>query len=379
MLRWFLLSLALVFCGLSLLNVIRSPDWSVWQFALVAGEYGHFFVAGPVAIGLAIIWFRAGPGAVGCVTLIVCVVASVLLLKPTFQAAGVARGLSGELDRFGAPPTSSTPFSPFRFFARSPKPVPVETLIYSGDLALDFYRAVGHPNAACVLVVHGGGWNSGDRKQLDGLNHWLAHRGYAVAAISYRLAPRYTWPAPRDDVLAALSFLKSRARLLGIDPTRLVLLGRSAGGQIAEAVAYTANDPAIRGLVGLYSPADMHFAWDFGREDDVLNSLQLLRDFLGGTPTTVPAAYDSASPYLHVRPGLPPTLLIHGQLDTLVWHRQSERLAARLTEAHVPHVFVSLPWATHAFEYNLSGPGGQLTTYALERFLARTVGGVQLD
>jgi acetyl esterase/lipase len=66
----------------------------------------------------------------------------------------------------------------------------------------------------------------------------------------------------------------------------------------------------------------------------------------------------------------PPTLLVHGRLDTLVWYRQSERLAARLAAAGVPHYFLSLPWATHAVEYNLNGPSGQLTAYALAWFLA---------
>jgi acetyl esterase/lipase len=46
------------------------------------------------------------------------------------------------------------------------------------------------------------------------------------------------------------------------------------------------------------------------------------------------------------------------------------RLEARLASARVPHAYVALPWATHAFEFNLNGPGGQLTTYALEHFLA---------
>jgi len=56
-------------------------------------------------------------------------------------------------------------------------------------------------------------------------------------------------------------------------------------------------------------------------------------------------------------------------LDTLVWNRHSERLAARLTEAGVPNLFVSMPWAAHALEYNLSSPAGQLTTYSVGWFL----------
>jgi acetyl esterase/lipase len=114
----------------------------------------------------------------------------------------------------------------------------------------------------------------------------------------------------------------------------------------------------------------MNFAYAYAREDDVLKSPQLLRQFLGGTPETARAAYDGASAYLHVGPATPPMLLMHGELDTLVWHRQSERLAGKLAGAGVPHAFVSLPWATHAFEFNLNGPGGQLTTYSVEWFLA---------
>jgi len=72
---------------------------------------------------------------------------------------------------------------------------------------------------------------------------------------------------------------------------------------------------------------------------------------------------------LMVSPKSPPTLLIHGTIDTLVWQRQSVRLAAKLSEAGVPNLLVSMPWATHALEFNLSGPSGQLTTYSVGRFL----------
>jgi len=164
--------------------------------------------------------------------------------------------------------------------------------------------------------------------------------------------------------------VKAHASGWGVDPSRLVILGRSAGGQIAEASAYALHDPAVRGVVALYAPADMRFAYAFSREDDVIKSPSLLRKYLGGRPDEAGAAYDSASGILLVGPRTPPTLQIHGTIDTLVWHRQSERLAARLSEAGVPNLLVSLPWATHALEYNLSGPSGQLTRFAVEWFLA---------
>ncbi|MDQ5980904.1 MAG: hypothetical protein QG602_3882, partial [Verrucomicrobiota bacterium] len=67
----------------------------------------------------------------------------------------------------------------------------------------------------------------------------------------------------------------------------------------------------------------------------------------------------------------PPTLLVHGYPDRLVWYRHSRRLAARLTELGVPGTHVELPWATHAFDYNPDGPGGQVADAAITEFLGR--------
>lgn len=371
MLNWLLFVIALAAALLGSLTVCKSPDWSEWKLAILAGEYGHWLALVPLAVsGLA--WLRRGDSVVlASATVLVGVVALALLLGPSVYAWRLGRALPAQLTRqFGPVDLRRAPFSLAGLLGAAPKPVPVETMKFSGDLALDFYRAVDQAHAPCVILVHGGGWDGGARTEIAQFNHWLARRGYAVAAIDYRLAPQSTWPAQRDDVLAALTFLKTHAVPLGIDPSRLVLAGRSAGGNIAEAVGYTISDISIRGVIALYAPADLHFAWAYAREDDVLKSPVLLKQFLGGVPETAREAYDNASGYLHVGPHTPPTLLLHGQLDTLVWHRQSERLDARLTEYRVPHDFISLPWATHAFEFNLSGPGGQLTTYSVEWFLA---------
>jgi len=105
---------------------------------------------------------------------------------------------------------------------------------------------------------------------------------------------------------------------------------------------------------------------------DAINSPRLLRHFLGGTPETAGPAYDSASALFLVGPGSPPTLMVHGTLDTLVWHLHSVRLAARLTESGVPNLLVSMPWASHALELNPNSPSGQLTAYSVEWFVSAT-------
>ena len=254
-----------------------------------------------------------------------------------------------------------------------------------GGLPLDFYRAqkpvggeslVGGREAAavCMLVVHGGGWDSGDRTQLAALNHWLAARGVAVAAVSYRLAPDHRWPAQRDDLRVAVSWVRANAARLGVDPERLVLLGRSAGAQIAAATAYGERLPGVRAVVALYGCYDLEFVWSIRSAKDALNSDQLMRQFLGGGPEGADAAaiYRSGSAEKLAHPDVPPTLIMHGALDELVWCRHSERLAAALAREGVRHAFVRLPWATHAGDANLHGPAGQLITGAVLR-VARAV------
>jgi acetyl esterase/lipase len=368
--RSFLLLLGTAFAALGLLAVFRAPDWVSWRLAVLTGQFGYAAAIVPLAAGITA-WYLPGYRSIAwAAACAACAVAVILLVRPCFEARAIGRQLPAALVRsFGTSGTTAAPFTFSGLFRPWPKPAPKTTWTYSGALQLDFYPAVGRSPAPCVLVIHGGGWDDGDRGQVAQFNYWLARSGYSVADISYRLAPASTWPAQRDDVAAALAFVKAHAAEWNVDAGKLVIMGRSAGGQIAEASAYYLHDPAVRGVIALYAPADMNFAWEWGRDDDALNSPRLLRQFLGGTPETARPAYDSASAILLVDSRTPPTLLVHGKIDTLVWNRQSERLASRLTEAGVPNLLVSMPWATHALEYNLSGPSGQLTTYSVGWFL----------
>jgi acetyl esterase/lipase len=383
--RWLLLFLALGCALTALLTWVRAPDYVwTWKLAILAGEYGHWLALLPLGLALGA-W--AGPaGAVRAVTLGLCTVAVVGWLRPVESAGRLAGALPTKLAAAFGPKAGNgqTGLNWARLYAGSAAPtarMTTEVVARRGDgeLKLDFYEptrpADSAKRAPCVVVIHGGGWDGGDRTQLAGWNHRWAAQGYAVAAVSYRLAPRSIWPAQRDDVLAAIAWLKTNAERLAIDPTRLVVLGRSAGGQLATAIGYGARDPAIRGVVALYAPHDMPFAWSVSREDDALNSIKLFRQYFGGGPDTPErrAAYEAASGQLLARADSPPTLLIHGGPDTLAWDRHSERLAARLAELRVPHHYLRLPWATHGFDFNPDGPGGQLAEAAIGRFLAATL------
>jgi len=343
---------AVVLCSAATLVVVQAPTMPLFRVALVATEFG-------------------------------ALIAAVLFVSPVLRAAAVARRLPAEMARSFSRVSANSmhtsevakPLSWKKLWcAPSVPPVPVTTHEYATHegavLNLSYYRDSDPHAAPCVVVIHGGGWENGSAAEFPTLNHYLAHRGYAVAAIEYRFAPRWPWPAQREDVLDAVRYLQTHATELRLDPQRFVFLGRSAGGQIAEAVAYGAHDPAVRGCIAFYSPADMHYAFEFARADDILNSLHLVRQYLGGDPQNVRDNYDSASGILLASGSHVPTLLIHGYRDELVWFRQSQRLSDRLNALGAPHYFVQLPWATHAFDYNFNGPGGQISTYAVETFLA---------
>jgi acetyl esterase/lipase len=369
--RYLLLIGTLLFAALGLLTVFRAPDWLDWRFTVVACSFGYLLAVIPLGAA-AWAWFRPeNRGVLALATYTAGFLGFALLAQPCVQAWLIGRHLPERLEeRFGPAEPAEAPFTFPGLFRLWPREVPKSTWTYSGEEQLDFYPAIGRASAPCVIVIHGGGWDNGDRGQLASFNYWLARRGYAVADISYRLAPGAVWPAQRDNVAAAVAFVKAHAAAWGVDASKLVIFGRSAGGQIAEASAYFLHDPAVRAVIALYAPSDMRFAWAWGRPDDALNSPRLLRHFLGGTPETAGPAYDSSSALFLVDSKSPPTLLVHGTIDTLVWNRHSVRLAARLTESGVPNLFLSLPWATHALELNPSSPSGQLTYYAVDWFLA---------
>jgi acetyl esterase/lipase len=237
-------------------------------------------------------------------------------------------------------------------------------------LELDLYRARSDSSVRpLVVTIHGGSWSSGTKTELPELNYHLAREGYTVAAIGYRFAPDNPFPAATEDVNAAIDYLKSHARDFRIDPSRVVLIGRSAGGQLALQSAYTKADPSIRGVVALYAPTDQQWGWDHPSNLRVYDSYAVLRRFLNGEPSQVPEAYKRASPINYIGSHTIPTLLIHGKMDPLVSVQQSARLDSALTAAGRPHFFLELPWATHGCDYFFNGPCGQVSTFAIDRFL----------
>jgi acetyl esterase/lipase len=347
---------------------------------VAATEWGHVLAVFPLLLLL----LPGGAGVGAWLAWGLAALAALLLLSSLGRALGYVKGLEARFAKtFGPVQPSALPGAPARtaplvlgdlLSVSTPVVTPTRHTyreVEGHALQLDLYRsAEARGPLPLVVVIHGGSWNSGDSTQLNWLNSYLAARGIAVAAINYRLAPRHTFPAQRDDVLAALAWLRENASRLELDPSRIAFLGRSAGGQLALLAAYTANEPAVRAVVALYAPSDLNWGWVNPTNPRVMDSPKTLSEYLGGTPAEVQDRFDAASPIDFVRPSSPLTLLVHGTRDELVLAEQSRRLARRLAQANVPHLELELPWATHGCDANPAGPGGQITTWAVERILA---------
>ena len=367
---------------LGLVAVAPAPNNWVFLLSVLVTEAGYWALVACLPL-LAPGWRRSGVGraAVGLGLL-----GTLLLLTPLARAVAVSCELPAALEtRFAdlrsVTPTPAASLRPAPLVARdlfvgvSSPAVRVEDHLFASvggqELRLDLYRPVeDHPPLPGVVVIHGGSWQSGSREDFSGLNRYLAARGYVVAAVSYRFSPRFRFPAARDDVAAAITFLKRHAGRLGLDASRLALVGRSAGGQIALLVAYTAHDPAIKGVVSYYGPAALRWGYANPAKRSIIDSSGILDAYLGGPPETYGSQYQAASPLSHIGHGTPPTLLINGLRDEHVSPFHSEFLSDRLIRARVPHLFLQLPWATHGCDYLFSGLCGQISTYAVERFLS---------
>ena len=374
-----------VFLALALLTTVVAPTQFLWKLSVAATEGGHWLAVG--ALVTAIPW--RGQGRLGKLGGILGLGAAVLFAFPLYHAYKMNTDLPAMLNTsFGterrdrgrfAEDLRSEPLVMFDLVTSvQSRPVRLEERVFStaeGEkLTLDIYKpGYEHGPLPGLLVIHGGSWQSGNSKEFLALNGYLAARDYVVVSMNYRLAPKWKFPAGRDDVLSAIAYLKVYGKELGIDPTRLALLGRSAGGQLALLAAYTANEPAIRGVVSVYGPTDLKFGYERPASRLLLDTRGVLESYLGGPPAKVDDAYFAASPINFVNASSPPTLLIHGLNDGHVLPEESARLDARLTEAKVKHLFVRLPWATHGCDWSFSGPCGQITTYAIERFLDRVM------
>ncbi len=227
---------------------------------------------------------------------------------------------------------------------------------------LDLYVPTGDGPFPLVIWVHGGAWQSGS-KEGGGPALFLLGRGYAVAAINYRLSQHAKFPAQIEDCQAAVRFLRASAKKYHLDPDHFGAMGASAGGHLV-ALMGTAGDAKefagsgkvkdgssrVQCVVDLFGPTDLTRMQEQSHGRGAINHdapTDPEAKLLGGPVQENKAKAAAANPITYVTKDDPPFLILHADKDPLVPLGQSELLHAALKKAGVESELVVIPGAAH--------------------------------
>ena len=250
------------------------------------------------------------------------------------------------------------------------------------QLLCDIWRpADGKASGLAYIYLHGSAWAVGDKDLYTRtFFHHLAAQGHTVMDIAYRLIPEVDIYGMVGDAKRAVAWMKANADRYGVDPEKIVLGGGSAGGHVALLAGYTPEHPeltpdelkntdlSVCGLMTYYAPTNLVPGYELynvkkiskenppvpiGTKADPKNAFLYagrLDILLGGSPEEVPDIYRLANPTTHVHSDSPPTLLLQGDVDSLVPIQETRAHYTKLIESGVPAVNLVFPWTQHAFD-----------------------------
>jgi len=255
-----------------------------------------------------------------------------------------------------------------------PLPIPVTektelNVSYGTDASqkMDIYLPAGRitTTTKVIILIHGGGWNQGDKADFTPYVDTLKKRipGYAIFNINYRLATGSAnfFPAQENDVKAAIDFIYNKRTEYAISE-KFVLLGASAGGHLSLLHAYKNSIPVrIKAVVDFFGPTELVDMYN--NPPNPLVPILLLQ-VTGGNPTTVPVVYQQSSPINFITAQSPPTIILHGGVDIVVSYSQSVLLKNKLQTSGVINQYVFYPTENHGWTgANLTDSFDKITAF----------------
>jgi len=234
--------------------------------------------------------------------------------------------------------------------------VPYAAVAGFRPLSLDLHIPDGDGPFPCLLWVHGGAWRVGTRTM--GHPQRLTRAGLAVAAVQYRLSGEAHFPAQLHDLKGAVRWLRANAAGYRLDPLRIAAWGASAGAHLVSLLGLTEGNADLEGDVGgnlAQSSAVQAVVAFFGVMDFLapeqrpspLPGPSVVGQLLGYEAADRPAEARQAMPITYVRPDGAAFIFLHGDIDPLVPHAQSQRMHAALQSAGGDSTLVTLPGAYH--------------------------------
>lgn len=240
------------------------------------------------------------------------------------------------------------------------------------ELHLDLFRPAKPGKYPVLLLVHGGGWRSGNKSMDIPLAQQIAAKGYVTATIEHRLSPEALHPAAVYDIKAAVRFIRANAKKYGINPKKIAIAGSSAGGQLASLVGATVGvekfdgnegnpgvSSAVQAIIDIDGVLDFNTPDEKGKDEETAKrSAGAL--WFGTTFNQSSEKWIEASPIQYVGKNTPPILFINSALPRFHFGRDS--VIAILskhkiyTEVHTientPHPFwLFHPWFEPTVKY----------------------------
>lgn len=232
-------------------------------------------------------------------------------------------------------------------------------------------------SAPVVMQIHGGAWSIGHKaEQARPTMGHLAHRGYVVVSINYRLSPKATFPDHIVDVKRALAWVRENIHLHGGDPSWIAVTGGSAGGHLSALAALSANDPAFQpgfedADTTVQAAAPMYGQYDLANRTSAANSDTtefFAKVVMKATVAAAPERWAAASPIERVHADAPPFLVTHGTNDALLPVEQAREFVGALRRvSSAPVAYVELALTQHAYDL-LATPRTLYTTRAMADF-----------
>ena len=215
------------------------------------------------------------------------------------------------------------------------------------DLGLPADRTTSTP---LVVVVHGGGWSTGDKSELSWMINGFKQRGFAVANINYRLTLNTSdnYKMQLDDINSAVEFVLGKATEYSFNGQKLYIVGHSAGAHLSLSYAYTRNaNGKVKAVGSMAGPTNL---FSMSYYNAVIYD-PILKPFLGISlfPLTTASEqrYKACSPLFQASSTVPPSIFFHGDLDPVVNPDQSTSMVNTLGTLGVDKKIVHYPLTFH--------------------------------
>lgn len=223
------------------------------------------------------------------------------------------------------------------------------------DQDMDLYLPGNNSIETAIVYIHGGGWFTGDKTEAINWARFFQARGYTFISVNYRLTntdEHFIYPDQVEDVKNAIEYISSRVGQWGIDKRKIVIMGASAGAQLALLYAFRFNSGnKIRVAIsfcGITDLTDQNF-WNTTSSDSDPGGRTMISWYVGNNAINRPEILKEASPVNYINKNSIPTLLIHGKADEVVSYEQSLNVSKKLSEFNIPNQLELLEGVDHDF------------------------------